>query len=114
GGAGGVGAVAVQIAVARGAGVIATASEANQDYLREIGATPVLYGDGMVERVRAIAPGGVDAVFDVVGRTSLAELVSLVPDPSQVVTIANFDRGDSGVQLTTGRSATAKQALAEA
>jgi len=114
GGAGGVGAVAVQIAVARGAGVIATASEANQDYLREIGATPVLYGDGMVERVRAIAPGGVDAVFDVVGRTSLAELVSLVPGPSQVVTIANFDRGDSGVQLTTGRSATAKQALAEA
>ena len=47
GGAGGVGATAVQVAIARGAKVIATASEDNQGYLREIGATPVLYGDGM-------------------------------------------------------------------
>src|SRR6476661_8387975 len=54
GGAGGVGAVAVQIALARGATVIASASQGNQDYLREIRATPVLYGDGLVERVRAI------------------------------------------------------------
>ena len=112
GGAGGVGAVAVQIATARGARVIATASEGNLDYLREIGATPVLYGDGMVERVRAIAPDGVDAVFDVVGKTPVEDLLSLVPEPSQVVTIARYDLGDSGVQLTTGRSKTANQALA--
>src|SRR6478609_4382300 len=114
GGAGGVGAVAVQIALARGATVIASASEGNQDYLREIRATPVLYGDGLVERVRAIAPNGVDAVFDVVGKTPLADLTSLVPEPSQVVTIANFNVGDSGVQLTTGRSPNASAALAEA
>ena len=113
GGAGGVGAVAVQIAIARGATVIASAGQGNQDYLREIGATPVLYGDGLVERVRAIAPGGVDAVFDVAGKSALADLVSLVPKPSQVVTIAQYNLGDSGVQLTTGRSAHAKQALAE-
>jgi NADPH:quinone reductase-like Zn-dependent oxidoreductase len=113
GGAGGVGAVAVQIAVARGARVIATAGERNLDYLHEIGATPVLYGDGMAERVRAIAPGGVDAVFDVVGKSSLQDLTGLVPKPSQVVTIANFNVGDSGVQVTSGRSEHANEALAE-
>ena len=113
GGAGGVGAVAVQIAIARGATVIASAGEGNQDYLREIRATPVLYGDGMVERVRDISPDGVDAVFDVAGKAALADLISLVPKPSQVVTIAQFNLGDSGVQLTTGRSEHAKEALAE-
>jgi len=114
GGAGGVGAVAVQIAISRGAKVLATASAGNLDYLREIGATGILYGDGLVERVRAIAPDGVDAVFDVVGKSSPGDLISLVPKPSQVVTIARFDSADTGIQLTTGRSATAKEALAEA
>lgn len=113
GGAGGVGSVAAQIALARGASVIASAGAGNQDYLREIGATPVLYGDGMVERVRAIAPNGVDAVFDTAGKTALADLISLVPEPAKVVTIANFSPGDSGVQLTTGRSPRANEALAE-
>ena len=51
GGAGGVGAVTVQMAVARGAKVIASSSEANHGYLREIGATPVLYGEGVADRV---------------------------------------------------------------
>lgn len=113
GGAGGVGAVAVQIALARGATVIASAGASNQDYLREIRATPVLYGDGMIDRVRAIAPDGVDAVFDTAGKTALGDLVSLVSEPSKVVTIANFDPGDSGVQLTTSRSPKANEALAE-
>ena len=55
GGAGGVGAVAVQMAIARGARVIASAGEANQDYLREIGPVPVRYGEGVAGRVRAAA-----------------------------------------------------------
>jgi NADPH:quinone reductase-like Zn-dependent oxidoreductase len=114
GGAGGVGAVAVQIAVARGATVLATASQANQGYLEEIGATAVLYGDGVADRVRAAAPGGVDAVLDVAGKTPLAALVSLVPEPSQVVTIANFGVGDSGVRLTTGGEGDPKAAMVEA
>ena len=113
GGAGGVGAVAVQIALARGASVIASAGPGNQDYLREIGATPVLYGDGLVDRVRTLDPSGVDAVIDVAGRTPIADLVSLAPSPAQVVTIAQFELGDSGVQLTTGRSPNASQSLAE-
>jgi NADPH:quinone reductase-like Zn-dependent oxidoreductase len=82
GGAGGVGAVAVQMAVARGTRVIASSSEANHDYLREIGAIPVRYGEGVVDRVRAAAGGPVDAVFDVAGKTPVEELISLAPEPS--------------------------------
>ena len=96
GGAGGVGAVAVQMAVARGARVIASASEANQGYLREIGAIPVLYGEGVAARVRAAAGGRVDAVFDVAGKTPVEELISLVSEPSQVLSIANFAAGQAG------------------
>jgi NADPH:quinone reductase-like Zn-dependent oxidoreductase len=102
GGAGGVGAVAVQMALARGAKVIASASQANHDYLREIGATPVLYGQGVAERVRAAAGGPVDAVFDVAGKTPVQELISLAPEPSQVVSIANFAAGQAGARVTGG------------
>jgi NADPH:quinone reductase-like Zn-dependent oxidoreductase len=83
GGAGGVGAATVQMALARGAKVIASASEANHDYLREIGATPVLYGQGLADRVRAAAGGPVDAVLDVAGKTPVQELIGLVAEPSR-------------------------------
>ena len=102
GGAGGVGAVAVQMAVARDARVVASSSEPNHDYLREIGATPVLYGAGVVVRVRAAAGGPVDAVFDVAGKTPAEELISLAPEPSKVVTIANFAAGQAGARVTGG------------
>jgi NADPH:quinone reductase-like Zn-dependent oxidoreductase len=97
-----VGAVAVQMALARGAKVIASASEANHDYLREIGATPVLYGRGLAERVRAAAGGPVDAVLDVAGKAPVEELISLAPEPSQVVTIANYTAGQAGARVTGG------------
>jgi NADPH:quinone reductase-like Zn-dependent oxidoreductase len=103
GAAGGVGAVAVQMAVARGIRVIGSAGEGNQDYLREIYAVPVVYGVGVAERVRAAAgPGGVDAVFDVAGKTPVEELISLVNEPRQVLSIANFAAGQAGVQVTGG------------
>jgi NADPH:quinone reductase-like Zn-dependent oxidoreductase len=102
GGAGGVGAVAVQMALAQGAKVIASAGEANHDYLREIGATPVRYGQGLAERVRAAAGGPVDAVFDVAGKTPVQDLISLAPEPSQVVTIANYAAGQAGARVTGG------------
>jgi NADPH:quinone reductase-like Zn-dependent oxidoreductase len=102
GGAGGVGAVAVQMAVVRGARVTASASEANQDYLREIRAIPVLYGEGVADRVRAAAGGRLDAVFDVAGKTPVEELISLVSEPSQVVSIANFAAGQAGARVTGG------------
>jgi NADPH:quinone reductase-like Zn-dependent oxidoreductase len=102
GGAGGVGAVTVQMALARGARVIASASEANQDYLREIGATPVLYGQGVAARVRAAAGGPVDAVFDVAGKTPVEDLISLAPEPSQVLSVGNFAAGQAGARVTGG------------
>jgi NADPH:quinone reductase-like Zn-dependent oxidoreductase len=102
GGAGGVGAVAVQMALARGIRVIASAGEANQDYLREIRAIPVLYGEGVADRVREAAGGPVDKVFDVAGKTPIEELIGLVSEPSRVLTIANFSAGEAGAQVTGG------------
>jgi NADPH:quinone reductase-like Zn-dependent oxidoreductase len=115
GGAGGVGAVVVQTALARGATVIASASEANQDYLRELTAIPVLYGEGVVERVRAAAPGGrVDAVFDVAGKTPINDLIALVPEPSRVLSIANFAAAEAGARVSGGGAdSRPAQALAE-
>jgi NADPH:quinone reductase-like Zn-dependent oxidoreductase len=114
GGAGGVGSVAVQMAVARGVRVIASASQANHEYLREIGAIPVLYGQGVVARVQAAAGGQVDAVFDVAGKTPADDLIKLVPTPSKVVTIANFDAGQAGARVTGGSAdSQPMQALAE-
>ena len=102
GGAGGVGATAVQMAVARGITVIASAGEGNQDYLREIRAIPVLYGEGVADRVRAAAGGSVDAVFDVAGKTPIEDLIGLVSEPSKVVTIANYAAAEAGARLTGG------------
>jgi NADPH:quinone reductase-like Zn-dependent oxidoreductase len=102
GGAGGVGAVTVQMALARGANVIASASQANQDYLREMGATPVLYGDGIAARVQAAAGGPVQAVFDVAGKSPIEDLIGLAPEPSQVVSIANFAAAQAGGRVTGG------------
>jgi NADPH:quinone reductase-like Zn-dependent oxidoreductase len=65
--AGGVGILAVQIATALGAQVIGTASEKNHEFLRGLGAEPVTYGDGLAERVRELAPEGVDVVLDFIG-----------------------------------------------
>ena len=114
GGAGGVGAAAVQMAVARGARVIASASQASQDYLREIRAIPVRYGDGVAARVRAAAGGPVDAVFDVAGKTPVGELISLVSEPSRVLSIANSAAGQAGARLTGGGAdSRPMQALAE-
>ncbi len=74
GASGSVGSAAVQLAVARGARVIGTASPANHDYLRSLGAEPVAYGEGLTGRVRALAPGGVDVALDAAGSGVLPEL----------------------------------------
>jgi NADPH:quinone reductase-like Zn-dependent oxidoreductase len=77
--AGGVGLLGVQIAQELGATVIGTASPANHDRLRELGVTPVAYGDGLVQRVREIAPDGVHAVADFVGGVLQDTLAVLAP-----------------------------------
>jgi NADPH:quinone reductase-like Zn-dependent oxidoreductase len=115
GGAGGVGSAATQIAKAWGATVIASASEANQDYLREIGAIPVVYGEAMVDRVRALQVDKIDAVLDTAGKTPIEDLISLAPEPSQVVSIANFAAAAAGARVTGGGAdSQPMKALAEA
>jgi NADPH:quinone reductase-like Zn-dependent oxidoreductase len=82
---------AVQLAAARSARVIGAAGPGNQGYLRTLGAEPVTYGDGMVERVRALAPDGVDAALDIAGSGVLPELVDLAGAPEKVVTVADIE-----------------------
>lgn len=89
--AGGVGSLAVQIAVARGARVIGTASERNHDFLRKLGAEPVLYGDGLADRVREAAPDGVDAAFDFVGGDAVDVSREVLRDRSRVLSIVDHD-----------------------
>ncbi|MDT0267501.1 NADP-dependent oxidoreductase [Streptomyces sp. DSM 44915] len=104
GAAGGVGLVAVQLAVARGATVLATASQAKHDLLRELGARPVEYGPGLADRVRAVAPEGVHAAADLVGTDEAVDVsVALVPDRLRVATIAGHQRGArAGIRLLGG------------
>jgi NADPH:quinone reductase-like Zn-dependent oxidoreductase len=99
GAAGGVGHLAVQIAAARGAWVIATASESNHDYLRSIGVQAVAYGDGLADRVRALAPDGVNAVLDTAGRGALAITRHIGTADVRVASVANSNEHPGTVQV---------------
>lgn len=95
GASGGVGSFAVQIARAAGARVIGTASEANHDYLRGLGAEPVTYGDGMVERVLDAAGGKVDGVADFVGE-ALNETLAVLADGGSHASVADPSVAEHG------------------
>ncbi|MFL6119008.1 NADP-dependent oxidoreductase [Actinophytocola sp.] len=99
GAAGATGTIAVQFAAARGATVIGTGSAHNHDFLRSLGVVPTTYGPGLVDRVRALAPNGVDAVFDC-ARGALPDLIAIAGDPKHVVTIADFAAAEHGVHLS--------------
>ncbi|CAM5587592.1 NADP-dependent oxidoreductase [Streptomyces abikoensis] len=86
---GGVGTMAVQIARHFGARVIGTASERNHDYLRSLGAEPVPYGEGLAERVRALAPQGVDCVLDLVGGEALRVSPELLRHGGRLASVAD-------------------------
>ncbi|MFF1395798.1 NADP-dependent oxidoreductase [Streptomyces sp. NPDC058287] len=114
GASGSVGSAAVQFAVVRGARVIGTASPANHEYLRSLGAEPVAYGDGLAERVRAIAPDGVDLALDVAGSGVLPDLIGLAGGPDHVVTIADFvGAQEYGVRFSRGDTGRAVHVLGE-
>ncbi|WP_171170011.1 NADP-dependent oxidoreductase [Streptomyces sp. I05A-00742] len=90
GAAGGVGSVAVQSAGARGATVIGTASEGNHDYVRSLGGIPVAYGAGLEERVRELAPQGVDASMDLTGSDeAVIASIAVTRDRSRIVTLVS-------------------------
>ncbi len=104
GAAGGIGLLAVQLARARNAQVVATASERNHDFLRELGAIPVTYGPGLADRVRAAAPGGVDAALDLIGTDEAVDVsLELVASRARIATIVAFGRGFAeGIKVLGG------------
>jgi NADPH:quinone reductase-like Zn-dependent oxidoreductase len=112
GAAGAVGTLAIQLAVARGARVIATAGPSNQEYVTSLGATATVYGEGLVERVRALAPDGVDAVFDIAGKGALADSIALRGGTERIVTIADFGAQQLGVTFSSGGGGGSSAALA--
>ena len=89
GAAGAVGAAAAAVALSRGARVIGTASPRNHQFLRDSGVVPTTYGDGLSDRVAALAPAGVDAALDAAGAGSLDELVRITGDANRVTTVAD-------------------------
>jgi NADPH:quinone reductase len=104
GASGGVGLMAIQLAVAAGARVIGTASEGGRALLREFGAEPVMYGAGLEARVRALAPGGVDAAVDCAGGDEALDVsLALVADRGRIVTIVASRRAfESGIKVIGG------------
>ena len=104
GASGGVGLMAVQLAADAGARVIGTAGESGRALVRDFGAEPVAYGTGLEERVRALAPGGVDAAVDCAGGDeALNTSLALVADRGRIVTIVASRRAfDSGIKVIGG------------
>ncbi|MFJ3235049.1 NADP-dependent oxidoreductase [Streptomyces sp. NPDC086787] len=111
-GAGGsVGTVAVQLAVARGITVVATAGEHDDERITALGATTVRYGDGWVQRVKSAAPQGVDSVFDASGAGVLADSVALTGESAHVITIADMSAAQHGVRFSAGGDDQAEDSL---
>jgi NADPH:quinone reductase-like Zn-dependent oxidoreductase len=90
GAAGGVGSLAVQLARGTGATVIGLASESNHAWLKSHGVIPVAYGDGAADRIRAAAPGGVDAFIDTHGGGYVELALLLGVAAERIDTIADF------------------------
>ncbi|HEY0718111.1 MAG TPA: NADP-dependent oxidoreductase [Streptosporangiaceae bacterium] len=115
GAAGGVGSIAVQLARQAGATVIGLASERNHGWLRDHGVTPVTYGDGVADRIRAAVPGGkVDAFIDTVGGDYVQLALDLGVPASRVDTIVSFDAVEKlGVKAEGGAAVPGAATLAE-
>jgi NADPH:quinone reductase-like Zn-dependent oxidoreductase len=110
--AGGVGLLAVQFARATGATVVATASSANHDFLRGLGAIPVAYGDGQLDRLRAAVPrdaasAGYTAMLDNHGRDSVLLGLELGIRPDRINSIADSD--ELGIRTVGGGGKSAEE-----
>lgn len=105
GAAGGVGVFAVQLASLAGATVIATGSEGTFGFLRELGAQPVAYGSGLADRVRALAPSGVNAATALVGTETIDAALALGVQPERISAIAAGPNPPGGARATGAREA---------
>ncbi len=113
GAAGGIGSAVLQLARLRGITVVGTASAQNHDYVRELGAIPTTYGTDLVERVRKLAPEGVNAALDIAGSRIIPELIEIVGDPSHVLSVADFLAPQYGAKFSHGPSKDLKRVLAD-
>ncbi len=105
GAAGGVGILATQLAVLAGAAVVATASRENHAFLVDLGAIPVEYGKGLVDRIREIVPDGVDAFIDTHGDGNVEAAIALGVDRDRINTIADRPAGKKYGVRVDGMSA---------
>jgi NADPH:quinone reductase-like Zn-dependent oxidoreductase len=111
GGGGSVGIIATQLAVAQGITVISAVGERDETLAAELGATPVRYGPGVADRVRALS--AVDAVFDAAGAGVLADAIALAGGPQRVITLSDPAAAEFGVTLSEPTSDRAPGALEE-
>jgi NADPH:quinone reductase-like Zn-dependent oxidoreductase len=111
GAAGSVGLIAVQLAVRSGARVIGAVAGRDAALIRELGAEPVTYGDGVFDRIAALAPR-VHAVLDVAGRGGLPDAVRATGDAHRVITLADPSGPAIGVRLSNPTPERAPDALA--
>jgi NADPH:quinone reductase-like Zn-dependent oxidoreductase len=114
GAAGGVGILTTQLAVLSGALVVATAGKANHAYLESLGAIPVEYGKGLADRIRKIAPDGVDAYIDCFGDGNVEAAVALGVDRNRINTIADRVVGKKyGVRMEGMATVPARETMIE-
>lgn len=106
--AGGVGLIAAQLAVDAGVIVIGVAGEANHDLLRGLGVVPVQHGDGLVARVRAVAPGPVTAVLDLHGPEYVTAGIELGVPVGRIASIASSPDRLQGAIATGGAHASSQ------
>jgi NADPH:quinone reductase-like Zn-dependent oxidoreductase len=112
--AGGVGSITVQLLKVRGAEVIGIASKANHAWLASVGVTPVAYGDGLAERIRAAAPNGVDAFIDTFGEDYVRLAIDLGVERDRIDTIIAFEVAQqTGVKAEGSRMAASTEVLTE-
>ena len=105
GAAGGVGSIVVQLLRARDVTVLGIASEANHDWLRKIGVIPVAYGEGLADRIRAVAPDGVDAFIDTFGADYVELAIELGIAAERIDTIINWEAAAKYGVKTEGNAA---------
>ena len=112
--AGGVGSVVVQLLRLEGATVLGIASEPNHDWLRAHGVVPVAYGDGLAERLAALAPDGIDAFIDLFGPQYVELALELGVPPGRIETIISRDKAlEVGAKVEGSGDASTTQVLSE-